>query len=218
MVWFFFMLLQADLSRREGLSVPRPVLPQTEPRSVFPGDTSRPWPPAALPARAPGDRWCGRRRRSPGNASYLDSDISEKSCSASRAQKSRALRTCRCEDTAFQESQKSLIPGHRQKTTSGRKGKKVPPPTPTPLSQKWKRDRKQSLESAYVPVVVDPRGQEPDSSFRFNFYNSQYSNSLNPFYTLQKPTCGYLYQRETDHTRKCFGIPPANLVLWRSTY
>ncbi|XP_063122587.1 putative uncharacterized protein CIMIP3 isoform X3 [Rattus norvegicus] len=116
------------------------------------------------------------------------------------------------------ESQKSLIPGHRQKTTSGRKGKKVPPPTPTPLSQKWKRDRKQSLESAYVPVVVDPRGQEPDSSFRFNFYNSQYSNSLNPFYTLQKPTCGYLYQRETDHTRKCFGIPPANLVLWRSTY
>ncbi|EDL23563.1 putative uncharacterized protein GUCA1ANB isoform 1 [Mus musculus] len=203
---------QADLSPREGPSVPRPVLLQTEPRSVFPGDTSRPWSPAALPARAPGDRWCGRRRRSPGNASYLDSDISEKSRSASEEEKSHALGACHCAENAFQDSQKSLVPSRGQKMTSGTKAK-VPL---TALSQKWKRDREQTLEAAYVPVVVDPRGQNPDTSIRFSFYNSQYSNSLNPFYTLQKPTCGYLYQRETDHTRKRFDVPPANLILWRT--
>lgn len=84
-----------------------------------------------------------------------------------------------------------------------------------PLSLSWKQDREQTLAAAYVPVVVDPRGQNPDK-LRFNFYTSQYSNSLNPFYTLQKPTCGYLYRRDTDHTRKRFDVPPANLVLWRS--
>ncbi|XP_032195850.1 uncharacterized protein 114841037 isoform X6 [Mustela erminea] len=32
----------------------------------------------------------------------------------------------------------------------------------------------------------------------------------------KKPTCGYLYRRDTDHTRKLFDVPPANLALWRS--
>ncbi|XP_028622483.1 uncharacterized protein LOC114620528 isoform X2 [Grammomys surdaster] len=112
----------------------------------------------------------------------------------------------------LKDSQKSLLLSHGQKTTSDKKAK-VPP---TPLSRKWKQDRAQSLEADYIPVVVDPRGQNPDTSIRFSFYKSQYSNSLTPFYTLQKPTCGYLYRRETDHTRKRFDVPPANLILWRS--
>ncbi|XP_057650500.1 putative uncharacterized protein GUCA1ANB [Chionomys nivalis] len=203
---------KASLSPREGPSLPRPVLPLTELRRVSPGDTTRPWSPAALPARAPRDRWCGRRRRSPGNASYLDSDISEKSPSASRDKKSHAFRACHCADVVFQDSQKSSIPSHGQKMPSDKKVKKASSP---PLSQTWKRDREQSLAAAFVPVVVDPRGQNPDKC-RFNFYTSQYSNSLNPFYTLQKPTCGYLYRRETDHTRKRFDIPPANLILWHT--
>lgn len=66
---------------------------------------------------------------------------------------------------------------------------------------------------AYVPVVVAPRGQKMDK-LRFRFYTSQSPNSLSPFYTLQKPTCGYLYRRDTDHTRKHFDVPPANLALW----
>nr|XP_034377591.1 uncharacterized protein 114841037 isoform X3 [Arvicanthis niloticus] len=107
----------------------------------------------------------------------------------------------------LKDSQKSLLLSHGEKMTSGKK---------TPLSQKWKQDRVQSLEADYIPVVVDPRGQNPDTSIRFRFYKSQYSNSLTPFYTLQKPTCGYLYRRETDHTRKRFDVPPANLILWRS--
>ncbi|XP_017402762.1 uncharacterized protein 114841037 [Cebus imitator] len=110
-----------------------------------------------------------------------------------------------------QESQQPSVPSHGPKTPSC---KRVKAPHP-PLSRAWTQDREQSLAAAYVPVVVDSQGQSPDK-LRFNFYTSQYSNSLNPFYTLQKPTCGYLYRRDTDHTRKRFDVPPANLVLWRS--
>lgn len=110
-----------------------------------------------------------------------------------------------------QDSKKPSAPSQEPKTPSGQK-LKFPRP---PLSQSWKRDREQTLVAAYVPVVVDPKGQSLDK-LRFKFYTSQYSNSLNPFYTRQKPTCGYLYQRDMDHTRKRFDVPPANLVLWRS--
>nr|XP_031290566.1 uncharacterized protein 114841037 isoform X2 [Camelus dromedarius] len=114
-------------------------------------------------------------------------------------------------ETITQDSQKQSGPSHGPKTPSGQK---VKAPHRL-LSLSWKQDREQTLAVAYVPVVVDPRGQNPDK-LRFNFYTSQYSNSLNPFYTLQKPTCGYLYRRDTDHTRKRLDVPPANLVLWRS--
>ncbi|XP_032718078.1 uncharacterized protein 114841037 isoform X1 [Lontra canadensis] len=117
---------------------------------------------------------------------------------------------CKCE-LPGQDSKKPSLPGQEPKTPSG---KKVKSPRP-PLSWSWKQDREQTLAAAYVPVVLDPRGQNLDK-LRFNFYTSQYSNSLNPFYTLQKPTCGYLYRRDTDHTRKSFDVPPANLALWRS--
>ncbi|XP_024622066.1 uncharacterized protein LOC112414030 [Neophocaena asiaeorientalis asiaeorientalis] len=110
-----------------------------------------------------------------------------------------------------QNSQKPSVLSHGPKMPSGKKVK-----TPRcPLSRSWKQDREQTLAMAYVPVVVDPRGQNPDK-FRLNFYTSQYSNTLNPFYTLQKPTCGSPYRRDTDHTRKRFDVPPANPVLWCS--
>ncbi|KAF6112641.1 hypothetical protein HJG60_000538 [Phyllostomus discolor] len=107
-----------------------------------------------------------------------------------------------------QDAQKPSAPSHGPKTPSSKKMK-------APLSRSWKQDREQTLAAAYVPVVVDPRGQNVDK-LRFNFYSSQYSNSLSPFYTLQKPSCGYLYHRDTDHTRKRFDVPPANVALWRS--
>ncbi|XP_034847050.1 putative uncharacterized protein CIMIP3 [Mirounga angustirostris] len=110
-----------------------------------------------------------------------------------------------------QDSKKPSVPNQEPKTPSG---KKVKSPHPA-LSRSWKQAREQTLVAAYMPVVVDPRGQNPDK-LRFNFYTSQHSNSLNPFSTLQKLTCGYLYQRDTDHTRKRLDVPPANLALWRS--
>lgn len=42
-------------------------------------------------------------------------------------------------------------------------------------------------------------------------------NSLAPFYTHEKRTCGYFFSRETDNRRKNFGIPPSDLVAWRSS-
>lgn len=41
-------------------------------------------------------------------------------------------------------------------------------------------------------------------------------NSLAPFYTEEKPTCGYFFSRGTDNKKKKFGIPPSDLVKWRS--
>ncbi|XP_037010785.2 putative uncharacterized protein GUCA1ANB isoform X1 [Artibeus jamaicensis] len=104
-----------------------------------------------------------------------------------------------------QDAQKPSAPSYGPKTPSGQKMK-------APLSRSWKQDREQTLAATYVPVVV---GQNSDK-LRFKFYSSQYSNSLSPFYTLQKPFCGYPYHRDTDHSRKRFDVPPANVALWRS--
>ena len=41
------------------------------------------------------------------------------------------------------------------------------------------------------------------------------NNSAAPFFTMQKPTCGYFFSRGTDNKKKKFGIPPSNLVMWR---
>lgn len=42
------------------------------------------------------------------------------------------------------------------------------------------------------------------------------NNSLAPFYTEEKPTCGFFFSRGTDNKKKKFGIPPSDLVKWRS--
>ncbi|XP_012941122.2 uncharacterized protein LOC106012516 [Aplysia californica] len=43
------------------------------------------------------------------------------------------------------------------------------------------------------------------------------NNSLAPFYTHEKRTCGYFFSRETDNRKRNFGIPPSDLVAWRSS-
>ena len=42
------------------------------------------------------------------------------------------------------------------------------------------------------------------------------SNSIAPFASLGKPTCGYFFNDQTDHRKKNFGIPPSDLVKWRN--
>jgi len=42
------------------------------------------------------------------------------------------------------------------------------------------------------------------------------SNSIAPFTTVGKATCGFFFARGTDNKKKKFGIPPTNLVKWRS--
>ena len=41
-------------------------------------------------------------------------------------------------------------------------------------------------------------------------------NCIAPFSSLGKPTCGHFFSRQTDHRKKKIGIPPSNLVQWRS--
>lgn len=41
-------------------------------------------------------------------------------------------------------------------------------------------------------------------------------NSLAPFYTMAKPTCGYFFSCSTDNKRRQLGIPPSDLVKWRT--
>ncbi len=43
-------------------------------------------------------------------------------------------------------------------------------------------------------------------------------NSLGPFYTRGKPTCGYFFSLGTDNKKRLTGIPPSNLVAWRTTW
>ena len=41
------------------------------------------------------------------------------------------------------------------------------------------------------------------------------ANSIAPFATVGKPTCGYFFSRETDNRKIKFGIPASDLVKWR---
>lgn len=73
----------------------------------------------------------------------------------------------------------------------------------------------QALVSTFVPVVIHPGGHIPES-LKFAFYNPNYTNSYTPFYTLQKPTCGYRYSPDTDHKRKVLDVETLNLGKWRT--
>ncbi|KAH1171064.1 putative uncharacterized protein GUCA1ANB [Mauremys mutica] len=106
------------------------------------------------------------------------------------------------------------------KRSKGRETAKVSQDFPCPLRTSkdqsspigYRKD--QSLASMFVPFVVHPGSHKPDS-LKFVFYKSNYSNSYAPFYTAQKPTCGYRYCRDTDHTRKVMDVERANIVKWR---
>ena len=45
---------------------------------------------------------------------------------------------------------------------------------------------------------------------------SRKANSVAPFATVGKATCGFFFSRETDNKKKKFGIPPSDLVKWRN--
>ncbi|KAF6025252.1 hypothetical protein EB796_016462 [Bugula neritina] len=48
---------------------------------------------------------------------------------------------------------------------------------------------------------------------------SSRNNSIAPFTTLApKPTCGYYFTRDTVNKKVRIGVPPSDLVKWRSDY
>ncbi|KFV49549.1 hypothetical protein N341_08434, partial [Tyto alba] len=93
----------------------------------------------------------------------------------------------------------------------------VSPTTPTPTSQlspaRHHRDTV-SLATRFTPFVAHFGGRQPNS-FKFLFYEPSCSNSYSPFYTAQRPTCGYRYRRDTDHAKKVIDVPSADTVKWR---
>ena len=46
----------------------------------------------------------------------------------------------------------------------------------------------------------------------------QFRNKLAPFWTMEKPTCGVKFSRDTNNRRKKLDIEPSNLVRWRRNY
>ncbi|KFW02395.1 hypothetical protein N326_05022, partial [Eurypyga helias] len=76
------------------------------------------------------------------------------------------------------------------------------------------RHRDQPLATPFTPFVAHFGGCQPNS-FKFLFYSPRCSNSYSPFHTAQRPTCGYHFHPDTDHTRKVMDISSANIVKWR---
>lgn len=64
----------------------------------------------------------------------------------------------------------------------------------------WKPEQKGSTGGTFV-VLSQGKGN---------------NNSIAPFYTQEKPTCGFYFSRGTDNRKRKFGIPPSDLVKWRS--
>ena len=89
-----------------------------------------------------------------------------------------------------------------------------PPPIPMSPQSPACHHRNQPLATHFIPFVAHFGGRQPNS-FKFLFYKPSCSNSYSPFYTAQKPTCGYRYHRDTDHTRKVMDVLSANIVKWR---
>jgi len=42
------------------------------------------------------------------------------------------------------------------------------------------------------------------------------NNSIAPFATLEKPTCGFFFSDLTNNKKRNFGIPASDLVKWRT--
>ena len=54
----------------------------------------------------------------------------------------------------------------------------------------------------------------PESGKRALWRSDQ--NTLSPFTSLGKPTCGYYFNYDADHKRRLIGILPSNVVKWHS--
>ncbi|XP_042319979.1 putative uncharacterized protein GUCA1ANB [Sceloporus undulatus] len=113
-----------------------------------------------------------------------------------------------CVNACTMSQEKKAAKALPQSSAAGTKPKKQ-----LPVALGYKME--QALVSEYVPVVIHPGGYKAES-LSFAFYNPNYTNSYMPFYTLQKPTCGYRYCRDTDHTRKVLDVERVNIPKWRT--
>lgn len=83
--------------------------------------------------------------------------------------------------------------------------------------QRFQKSASMSGESSNQPILkADKNGVV--SAYILVDGEMKKMNSIAPFYTEEKPTCGFFFSRVTDNKKKKFGIPPSDLVKWRSTH
>ena len=65
-------------------------------------------------------------------------------------------------------------------------------------------------------VLSKPRASKKGGKVTLSLQASNMNNSVAPFATMEKPTCGFFFSDLTDNKKKNFGIPPSDLVKWRT--
>lgn len=74
-----------------------------------------------------------------------------------------------------------------------------------------------SLERERTIAVRGPPQSELRRSKQKDLPADKKNNSIAPFATLEKPTCGFFFTVATDNKKRNFGIPASDLVKWRTS-
>ena len=89
--------------------------------------------------------------------------------------------------------------------------------TPRP-SAKYSRHR----SAIYTPTNPPPSARSFASPINtihhspgHGIISQMKNNDISPFFTLGKITCGYYYDRSTDHKKRFIGLPATDPVKWR---
>jgi len=90
-----------------------------------------------------------------------------------------------------------------------------------------RKDKKNSLAGASLPVTyeltrrplpkieLEPKQVETPENVKLAMWKTDH-NSLAPFASLGKPTCGFFFTRNISHNKRLIGINASNTVKWRS--
>lgn len=86
--------------------------------------------------------------------------------------------------------------------------------TSQPSQNAWSGEMTSSLDGPPIVLYSEPHPPQ-HSPLPSVLRGGIIANSVAPFSTLSKPTCGYFFSRLTDQKKRRSGIPPADLVKWR---
>lgn len=64
-------------------------------------------------------------------------------------------------------------------------------------------------------IELEPRQAETPENVKLAMWKTDH-NSLAPFASLGKPTCGFFFTRNISHNKRLIGINATNTVKWRS--
>ena len=64
-------------------------------------------------------------------------------------------------------------------------------------------------------IELEPKQVETPENVKLAMWKTDH-NSLAPFASLGKPTCGFFFTRNISHNKRLIGINATNTVKWRS--